>query len=96
MGSDNGIGLNNHGIFVSLNTRICGKGLLEINLLHNNKLAIYLSSKIEVESNGKLLVSGGAYFINMTSDGKQLRLKTGKKLGLAFIDLKRAYDSINR
>lgn len=38
------IGLNNHGVFISLNTRICGKGLLEINMLHNNKLAIYLSN----------------------------------------------------
>lgn len=38
------LGLNNHGIFISMNTKICGKGLIEINLLHNNKFAIYLSN----------------------------------------------------
>jgi len=35
-------------------------------------------------SNGKLLVSGGAYYINMTSGGKQLKLKKDKDLKVAF------------
>lgn len=36
--------LNNHGIFISIGTKICGKGLIEINLLPNNRLAVYLSN----------------------------------------------------
>ena len=35
-------------------------------------------------SNGSLLVSGGAYYINITSDGKQLKLKKDKELKVAF------------
>jgi hypothetical protein len=35
-------------------------------------------------SNGQILVSGGAYFINMTSNGQQLKLKEGKSLSVAF------------
>ncbi len=35
-------------------------------------------------SNGRLLISGGAYYINMKSDGKQLKLKKGKELKVAF------------
>ena len=38
------IGLNSHGIFVSLYSDICGKGQVEIDLLHTNKFAIYLSN----------------------------------------------------
>lgn len=38
------IGLNNHGIFVSLYSDICGKGQVEIDLLHTNKFAVYLSN----------------------------------------------------
>ncbi|MGX7666724.1 hypothetical protein [Flavobacterium pedocola] len=35
-------------------------------------------------SNGKLLVSGGAYYINITSGGEQLKLKEGKTLSVEF------------
>jgi hypothetical protein len=35
--------LNNHGIFVSLYSGICGKGPLEIELLPTNKFAVYVS-----------------------------------------------------
>jgi len=38
------IGLNNHGIFVSLYSGIVGKGAVEIDLLPTNKFAIYLSN----------------------------------------------------
>ena len=33
-----------------------------------------LRANAQTVSNGQLLVSGGAYFINMTSDGQQLKL----------------------
>ena len=36
--------LNNHGIFVSLYSGICGKGAFEIELLPNNKFAVYLAN----------------------------------------------------
>lgn len=36
--------LHNHGIFVSLYSGICGKNALEIELLPNNKFAVYLSN----------------------------------------------------
>lgn len=43
-----------------------------------------LKSNAQTVSNGQLLVSGGAYYINMTSDGKQLKLKDGKTLSVEF------------
>ena len=39
-----------------------------------------LRANTRTNSNGKLLVSGGAYYINMTSEDKQLRLKQGKNI----------------
>ncbi len=38
------IGLNNHGIFVSLYSGIVGKGAIEIDLLPTNKFAVYISN----------------------------------------------------
>ena len=38
------LSLNNHGIFVSLYSGICGKGAFEIELLPNNKFAVYLAN----------------------------------------------------
>ncbi len=35
-------------------------------------------------SDGKLLVSGGAYYVNMTSDGKKLKIRNGRSLKIAF------------
>lgn len=43
-----------------------------------------LRANAQTVSNGRLLVSGGAYFINMTSDGNQLKLKSGKTLSVEF------------
>jgi hypothetical protein len=43
-----------------------------------------LRTNAQTVSNGQLLVSGGAYFINMVSNGQQLKLKDGKSLGVAF------------
>lgn len=37
-------GLNNHGIFISLFSKICGKASVEIDLLPNKKFAIYISN----------------------------------------------------
>jgi hypothetical protein len=43
-----------------------------------------LRSNAQTISDGKLLVSGGAYYINFTSNGQQLRLKDGKSLNVSF------------
>lgn len=43
-----------------------------------------LKTNAQTVSSGQLLVSGGAYYINMTSDGKQLKLKKGKTLSVEF------------
>lgn len=43
-----------------------------------------LRSNAQTVSNGKLLVSGGAYYINMSSNGKQLKLKNDRSLTVEF------------
>ena len=43
-----------------------------------------LKNNAQTVSDGKILVSGGAYYINMTSDGQQLKLKNGKTLSVEF------------
>lgn len=43
-----------------------------------------LRTNAQTVSDGKLLVSGGAYFINLTSDGEQLKLQAGKNLAVRF------------
>lgn len=46
-----------------------------------------LRANASTTSDGKLLVSGGAYFIGMTSGGEQLKLKEGRKLRVQFPEL---------
>ena len=43
-----------------------------------------LKNNAQTVSGGKLLVSGGAYYINITSEGQQLKLKEGKTLSVEF------------
>jgi hypothetical protein len=43
-----------------------------------------LRTNAQTVSDGKLLVSGGAYFIGITSNGEQLKLKEGKTLNVQF------------
>ncbi|HQZ25589.1 MAG TPA: hypothetical protein PLD18_09850, partial [Flavobacterium sp.] len=53
---------------------------IEIELKELTNQKELLKSNAQTISNGKLLVSGGAYFINMKSNGKQLKLKNNKFL----------------
>jgi hypothetical protein len=53
---------------------------IEIELKELTNQKEFLSSNTQTISNGRLLVSGGAYYINMTSNGQQLKLKSGKNL----------------
>ncbi len=43
-----------------------------------------LRTNAQTLSNGQLLISGGAYYINITSNGNQLKLKDGKNLSVEF------------
>ena len=43
-----------------------------------------IRSRAATVSDGKLLVSGGAYYINMTCAGEQVKLKSGKSLNVRF------------
>lgn len=43
-----------------------------------------LRTNAQTVSDGKLLVSGDAYFIGLTSNGEQLKLKNGKTLNVQF------------
>ncbi|CAN5443324.1 hypothetical protein BH11BAC1_BH11BAC1_12250 [soil metagenome] len=43
-----------------------------------------LRANAQTVSEGQLLVSGGAYYINATSEGRQLRLKPGKEYSIEF------------
>ena len=57
---------------------------IEIELKELTNQEQLLRTNAQTTANGKLLVSGGAYFINLKSDGKQLKLKDGKKLSVKF------------
>ena len=46
-----------------------------------------LRANAQTVSDGQLLVSGGAYFINVTSDGKKVKLKEGKTYSVQFSKL---------
>ena len=48
-----------------------------------NQLELF-GTNTQTVSNGKLLVSGGAYYLNMKSNGKQLKIKDGKNINIDF------------
>lgn len=57
---------------------------IEIELKELTNQGQLFRTNTQTVSDGKLLVSGGAYFINMSSNGEQLRLKESKKLNVQF------------
>jgi hypothetical protein len=57
---------------------------IEIELKELTNQSEILRTNAQTVSDGKLLVSGGAYFIGMTSNGEQLMLKEGKTLSVQF------------
>lgn len=68
---------------VTENGQAMGKSI-EVELKELTNQEQLLRANTQTMSDGRLLVSGGAYFINMTSDGQQLKLKEGKKLSVVF------------
>lgn len=57
---------------------------IQIELLELTDNRSMLLNNTQTVSNGQILVTGGAYYLNMTSDGKQLKLKQGKGLEVEF------------
>jgi hypothetical protein len=57
---------------------------IEVELKELTKQSDLLKANARTTSKGRQLVSGGAYYINMTSGGEQLRLKAGKTLAVNF------------
>lgn len=57
---------------------------IEIELKELSNQGELISSNAQTTCDGKLLISGGAYFIGMTSNGEQLKLKEGKTLKVQF------------
>lgn len=55
---------------------------IELKELINQK--DFLKANAQTISDGQLLMSGGAYYINMTSDGRQLKLKDKRGLKVEF------------
>lgn len=57
---------------------------IEIELLEMQDNSSLLLNNAPTVSNGEILVTGGAYYLNMTSDGKQLKIKDGNSLEVEF------------
>ncbi|MFN5984728.1 MAG: hypothetical protein ACK479_14770 [Fluviicola sp.] len=83
------VGKNGTVIKINPNDLVCEDGSklgnniqVELKELMNQKQLLFSSA--QTISDGKLLESGGAYFINLTSDNKQLKLKESKTLAVNF------------
>jgi len=57
---------------------------IQIELLEMTDNSSMLLNNTQTVSNGQILVTGGAYYLNITSDGKQLKMKQGKGLEVEF------------
>jgi hypothetical protein len=57
---------------------------IQIELLEMTDNSSMLLNNTQTVSNGQILVTGGAYYLNMTSDGKQLKINQGKGLDIEF------------
>jgi len=57
---------------------------IQVELLEMTDNSSMLLNNTQTVSNGQILVTGGAYYLNMTSGGKQLKMKEGKGLEVQF------------
>ena len=57
---------------------------IDVELIELGNQQQLLKTNAQTVSDSKLLVSGGAYYINMTSDGQQLNIKEGTGLKVEF------------
>jgi len=58
------------------------RGAVAVEMIELHKKEDFIRAQMPTVSGGRLLESGGAYYINMTADGRQLRLKRGKTLAV--------------
>lgn len=76
-------------LFINPNDLITENGqplgkTIQVELKELTNQSDMLKANAPTVSNGRLLVSGGAYFIKLTSDGNILKLKEGKSLTVQF------------
>lgn len=57
---------------------------IQIELLELTDNSTMLLNNTQTTSNGQILETGGAYYINMTSNGKQLKMKKGQGIEVEF------------
>jgi hypothetical protein len=57
---------------------------IQIELIEMTVHSSLLLNNAQTASNGQILVTGGAYYLNMTSSGNQLKIKQGKGLEVEF------------
>ncbi|SFT39728.1 hypothetical protein SAMN05216474_0331 [Lishizhenia tianjinensis] len=57
---------------------------IDVKLLELTDQASMLTHNTPTVSNGKMLVTGGAYYINMSAEGKSLKIKEGQGLAVEF------------
>jgi hypothetical protein len=60
------------------------KGKVDIELIEINTIENFIKSGITTQSDGKLLVSDGSYYLNATQNGKPLNIKNGKQVYARF------------
>jgi len=68
---------------ISVDGQPLGK-TIEVELKELTNQEQLLRANAQTTSNGQLLISGGAYYINLTTEGKQLKLKDDKTLAVDF------------
>lgn len=60
------------------------QGKIEVSLIECTKKSELLGAGLQTVSDGKLLESGGSYYIDMQADGQQLAIKEGKTVEVDF------------
>ncbi|MEY3444170.1 MAG: hypothetical protein RLZZ519_2451 [Bacteroidota bacterium] len=59
-------------------------GDIQVNLIECTKKSELLGAGLQTVSNGKLLESGGSYYIDMEADGQKLAIQEGKSVAVEF------------
>jgi hypothetical protein len=60
------------------------KGDIQVNLIECTKKSELLSAGLQTVSDGKLLESGGSYYLDMKADGQALKIKDGATVQVEF------------
>lgn len=63
------------------------QGKIEVSLIECTSKSEIIGAGLQTVSNGRLLESGGSYFIGMKADGQELRIAQGKEMQVEFPQL---------